>query len=253
MDALQPAAREQEARAFAAQQGSGSGGGQSGIDPDTGEAIGIGDRRDEGKFRTAPKVPMCYAESVASTVISKNKAQIETANNNVVRSLNAYLDGVQSEMDSVASTLSAGKELMSAGLGDSFGDFGASADVITGGMGGAVNMIPDIAGGLGAALDFANIVANVFAGDLEPKKAINDYYQLATGGSGAAAAEVPSLESVGNSVTESAASRVDRITTPPTAPEYATPRKDEPDVDLDPVDLSKPMTKEEKEAALTIA
>ena len=68
MDALQPAAREKEAKEFAAQQT--SGGGQSGIDPNTGNAIGIGDRRNNGKFRTAPKVPACYAESVASTVIS---------------------------------------------------------------------------------------------------------------------------------------------------------------------------------------
>ena len=60
MDALQPAAREQEAKDFAAQQGSGGGNsGQSGIDPDTGEAIGIGNQRNNGKFRTAPKVPMC--------------------------------------------------------------------------------------------------------------------------------------------------------------------------------------------------
>ena len=231
MDALQPAAREQEARDFAAQQT--SGGGQSGIDPNTGNAIGIGDRRNNGKFRTAPKVPACYAESVASTVISKNKEQIEQANTNVVRSLNMYLDGVQAEMDSVSSALSAGKELMSNGLGDSFGDFGASADVITGGMGGAVNMIPDIAGGLGAALDFANVVANVFAGELPPKQAINDYYQLATGGSGASAAEVPSLESVGNSVAVSGSDRNEIMTTPAPPPDYAVPSKDQPDVDLD--------------------
>ena len=123
MDALTSRKRTTSKR-FAANQGSGGGGGQSGIDPDTGEAIGIGNAMDNnGKFKTAPKVPMCYAESIASTVISKNKAQIETANNNVVRSLNMYLDGVQSEMDSVASTLSAGKELMSAGLGDNFWGF----------------------------------------------------------------------------------------------------------------------------------
>ena len=231
MDALQPAAREKEAKEFAAQQA--SGGGQSGIDPNTGNAIGIGDRRNNGKFRTAPKVPTCYAESVASTVISKNKEQIEKANTNVVRSLNMYLDGVQSEMDSVSSTLSAGRDLMSAGLGDNFGDFGASADVITGGMGGAVNMIPDIAGGLGAALEFANIVANVFAGELPPKQAINDYYQLATGGSGAFAAEVPSLESVGNSVAVSGSDRNDIMTTAAPQPDYAVPSKDQPDVDLD--------------------
>ena len=232
MDALQPAAREQEAKDFAEQQGSGSG--QSGIDPDTGNAIGIGNPSSKGKFRTAPKVPMCYAESVASTVISKNKAQIEEANTNVVRSLNSYLDGVQAEMDSVASTLSAGKELMSTGLGDAFGDFGANADIVTGGMDGAINMIPDIAGGLGAALDFANIVANVFAGELPPKQAINDYYQLATGGSGAAAGELPNVESVGNSVAVSGSDRNNIMTTPTPPPDYATPRKDEPDVDLDP-------------------
>jgi len=232
LDALQPAERVAQAEQIANAQGSGSS--QSGIDPDTGEAIGIGNGvGNRGKFKTAPKVPMCYAESLASTVISKNKAQIEEANTNVVRSLNSYLDGVQAEMDSVAGTLSAGKELMSAGLGDAFGNFGANADIVTGGMDGAISMIPDIAGGLGAALDFVNVIANVFAGELPPKKAINDYYQLATGGSGAAAGELPSVESVGNSVTESGTARAERITTPTPQPDYATPRKDEPDVDLD--------------------
>ena len=259
MDALQPAAREQEAKDFAAQQGSGGGNsGQSGIDPDTGEAIGIGNPRNNGKFRTAPKVPMCYAESVASTLISKNKDQIETANNNVVRSLNAYLEGVQGEMDGVASTLSAGQEAMQSGLGDLFGDFGDNANVTVGSMEGAVNMIPDIAGGLGAALDFANVIANVFAGELEPKKAINDFYQLATGGSGAAASELPSLESVGNSVANSGAERAEVMSTPAPQPDYATPRKDEADVDLDAGNRNddgtyKPMTQEERDAALEIA
>ena len=46
--------------------------------------------------------------------------------------------------------------------------------------------------------------------------------------------ELPSVESVGNSVAESGAARAERITTPPPQPDYATPRKDEPDVDLDP-------------------
>ena len=254
MDALQPAAREKEAKAFAEQQGSGGGG----IDPNTGNATGIGDPvRNDGKFRTAPKVPMCYAESVASTLISKNKKQIEDANNNVVRSLNTYLEGVQGEMDSVASTLSAGREVMENGLGDLFGDFGANADIISGDMDGAVKSIPDITGGLGAALDFANVVANVFAGELEPKKAINDFYQLATGGSGAAASELPSVESVGNSVAKSATDRNDLMTTPTPPPDYATPRKDEPDVELDLGSTDEntytPMTQEERDAALEIA
>ena len=232
LDALQPKERVAQAEQIANAQGSGSS--QSGIDPDTGAAIGIGNGvGNRGKFKTAPKVPMCYAESLASTVISKNKAQIEEANTNVVRSLNTYLEGVQGEMDSVASTLSAGQEAMSAGLGELFGDFGANADIVTGGMDDAVSMIHDIAGGLGAALDFVNIIANVFAGELPPKKAINDYYQLATGGSGAAAGELPSLESVGNSVAESGTARAERITTPTPQPDYAVPTKAEPTVDLD--------------------
>ena len=238
IDALQPAEREAEAQAIAQNLGSSGGsdsGTSSGIDPDTGEAIGIGDGTgSNGKFRTSPKVPMCYAESLASTVISKNKAQIETANNNVVRSLNSYLDGIQGELDGVTSALSAGTEAMSIGLGDSFGDFGAAADTVTGGMDGAISMIPDIAGGLGAALDFTNIIANVFPGELEPKKAINDYYQLATGGSGAAASELPSLESVGNSVISSGAARDERMTTAAPPADFTTPTKSEEDVDLDP-------------------
>lgn len=233
LDALQPAKRIEEAEAFAAQQGSGSG--QSGIDPNTGNAIGVGDPvRNGGKFRTAPKVPMCYAESLASTVISKNKAQIEGANTNVVRSINAYLENRQAELDSVSSILSTGQEVISTGLGDLFGDFEANANTVTGGVGGAISMIPDVTGGLGAALDFVNITANVFAGELPPKKAINDFYQLSTGGSGAAASELPSLESIGNSVVKSGEARAERMTTPNPQLNYATPRKDEPDVDLDP-------------------
>ena len=258
MDALKPKEREQEARKIAQNLGASGGSAQSGIDPDTGAAIGIGDGvGSNGKFVTSPKVPMCYAESLASTVISKNKAQIETANNNVVRSLNAYLDGVQSEMDSVASTLSAGKEFMSSGLGDLFGDFGSSADIVTNGMDGAISMIPDIAGGLGSALDFANVISNVFPGELEPKKAINDFYQLATGGSGAAAAELPSLESIGNSVISSGDARQDRMTTPQPPADFTTPTKSQEDVDLDFGSTNddgsyRPMTQEERDSALTI-
>jgi len=235
LDALKPTEREEQARAIASNQGASGGSAQSGIDPDTGAAIGIGDvARNRGKFKTSPKVPMCYAESLASTVISKNKSQIETANNNVVRSLNAYLDGVQGEMDGVASTLSAQQQVMSDGLGDLFGNSGSNGDIVSGGMDGAISMLPDITGGLGAALDFQNIIANVFPGELQPKKAINDFYQLATGGSGAAASELPSVESISQSVINSGQARQDRMTTAQSQPDFSRPSKSEEDVDLDP-------------------
>ena len=48
------------------------------------------------------------------------------------------------------------------------------------------------------------------------------------------------------------------MTTPPPQPDYATPRKDESDVDLDAGNRNddgtyKPMTQEERDAALEIA
>ena len=257
MDSLQPAKRLEQAKQIANTQGASGQSGQSGIDPDTGTAIGIGKGvGNYGKFRTAPKVPMCYAESIASTVISKNKKQIEDANNNIVRNLNTYIDGLQGELDGLSSTISAGRDLMSSGLGDAFGNFGETADIVSGGMDGALNMMPDIAGGLGAALDFANIIVNVFAGELEPKKAINDYYQLATGGSGSDAFELPSLQSVGSSVLSSGQARAENMSDPPAKPDFVTPSKSEPDVNLKDVktdDSYVPMTQEERDAALTIA
>ena len=210
MDTLQPAKREEEAREFAA------------------NAKSFGGSDDDslpGKFKTKPKVPMCYAESIASTVISKNKGQITEANTNVVKSLNGYIDGIQGDIDGVSSILSQGQQLLSGGLGDSLGDFGATASTVTGGMDGMLSMMPDINSGLGAALEFSNIITNVFPGELIPKKAINDFYQLATGGSGAAAAELPSMASIGDSVAVSGDEREGRFNTPPSPPEFVTPSK----------------------------
>ena len=228
IDTLQPAQREKEAREFAANAASSGGSG------------GSDDSSLPGRFKTKPKVPMCYAESIASTVISKNKGQITEANTNVISSLNRYIDGIQGDINSVSATITQGQSLISGGLGDSFGDFGGAATSVTGGMDDMLNMMPDISGSLGAALDFKNIVMNIFPGELEPKQAINDFYQLATGGSGAAAGELPSMASLGNSVTESGDVRSEVFNTPPDAPEFLTPPKGKAPVPTtaDSVDLS---------------
>lgn len=57
-----------------------------------------------------------------------------------------------------------------------------------------------------------------------------------------------------DSVQTSGEARDQRITTPATQPEYVVPAKNQSDVsfDLDAGDLSKPMTEEEKNAALTM-
>ena len=73
LDTLQPALREAEARQIANSQGPGA-----------------STKGSNGEFKTAPKVPMCYAESIASTVISKNKDKIEEANKNVMQLKHIY-------------------------------------------------------------------------------------------------------------------------------------------------------------------
>jgi hypothetical protein len=221
LDTLQPAKREQEARDYAANSSS-SGGSNGSVDD--------GDL--PGRFKTRPKVPMCYAESIASTVISKNKGQITEANTNVIKSLNGYIDGIQGDIDSVSATITQGQSLISGGLGDSLGDFGNTVASATGGMDGMLNMMPDISGSLGAALDFKNIIMNIFPGELEPKKAINDFYQLATGGSGAAASELPSMASIGDSVATSGDERVNRFNSASESPEFLTPPKGKAPVSL---------------------
>ena len=73
---------------------------------------------------------------------------------------------------------------------------------------------------------------NIFPGELEPKKAINDFYQLATGGSGAAASELPSMASIGDSVATSGDERVNRFNSASESPEFLTPPKGKAPVSL---------------------
>ena len=56
-------------------------------------------------FKTKPKTPVCVAEGVTSTMLSKNKRQITDANTNIVRSLNTYIGGKQDEINSVSAGL----------------------------------------------------------------------------------------------------------------------------------------------------
>ena len=108
-------------------------------------------------------------------------------------------------------------------------------------LGGVMNMLPDINSGLGKALDFKNIVYSIFPGELEPKKAISDFYQLATGGSGTGDREKPSLlsieeyiktdESDKQTAEETNVNRKVRTDLGNyTAVDYAQPTKTEPDV-----------------------
>ena len=89
----------------------------------------------EKPFKTKPKTPICVAEGVTSTLLSKNKNQITDANTNIVRSLNTYISGKQDEINSVSAGLNAGADAVMGALGglSSVGDFAATTESVTGG------------------------------------------------------------------------------------------------------------------------
>ena len=208
-------------------------------------------------FRTKPKTPICVAEGVASTMLSKNKGQINDANTNIVRSLNNYIGGKQDEINSVSAGLNAGADSVMGALGglSSVGDFAATAGQVSGGITGGIGSIPDISSSLGSALSFANVVTNVFAGELKPKQALADFHQLGTGGSAGGDSQTPSVGALDFSVAESGDDRNNLIpnATPPEP--FAQPTPDQAIAsDLDeytntnPDGSYKPMTQEEKES-----
>ena len=208
-------------------------------------------------FRTKPKTPICVAEGVASTMLSKNKGQINDANTNIVRSLNNYIGGKQDEINSVSAGLNAGADAVMGALGglSSVGDFAATAGQVSGGIAGGIGNIPDISSSLGSALSFANVITNVFAGELKPKQALADFHQLGTGGSAGGDSQTPSVGGLDFSVAESGDDRNNLIpnATPPEP--FAQPTPDQAiasDIDeytnTNPDGSYKPMTQEEKES-----
>ena len=208
-------------------------------------------------FKTKPSTPICVAEGVTSTMLSKNKSQITDANTNIVRSLNTYIGGKQNEINSVSAGLNAGAESVMGALGglSSVGDFAATAGQVTGGMAGGLGGIPDISSSLGSALSFANVVTNVFAGELKPKQALADFHQLGTGGSAGADSQTPSIGGLDFSVAQSSEDRANLVPDPPAPEPFAQPSVDQAIAsDLDeytntnPDGSYKPMTQEEKES-----
>ena len=210
-----------------------------------------------GQFKTKPKTPVCVAESIASTMLSKDKGKITDANTNIVKSLNDYIGGKQDEINSVSAGLNAGADAIMGALDglSSVGDFAATAGEVSGGIAGGIGSIPDISSSLGSALSFANVVTNVFSGELKPKQALADFHQLGTGGSSGADFQTPSVGALDFSVAESAQDRIDLIPNASLPEPFAQPTPDQAITsDLDEYtnvneDGSyRPMTQEEKES-----
>ena len=51
-----------------------------------------------GDVRTHPRVPICYAENIMAQAIAGNKGAIDEANNNIIKSMNAFIEDMSSEL-----------------------------------------------------------------------------------------------------------------------------------------------------------
>jgi hypothetical protein len=93
---------------------------------------------------------------------------------------------------------------------------------------GAVNNVGSIIGGISgsitSALNFTNILLNIFPSDLKPNCAVSDQYSIATGGGATEQAQLPRVAEV-----DKAAQNPTPSTPAPTVP-FKEPSKSSPDV-----------------------
>ena len=163
---------------------------------------------------TNPSVPMCYAETITSQVLAASKDEIDSANNNLVNNLNAYLEDVNDQLSGIE---------------------GFSTDIS--------NLIPDIGGSITSALSFTNISLNIFGCELKPNVAVSDYYTFCSGGDGTATPSKPSEKSVADGIDAQESAVADEATP------FVEPTKGESNVTYDNETLAAQVTAEENALA----
>ena len=132
---------------------------------------GVDDKGNKNASPTNPRVPICYSEDIVSSVLAGKRSEIDSANNNLLDNMNAYMEDISGVLAGVS---------------------GALSDVN--------NLIPNISGGISAALNFTNLKFEVFGCDLTPNAAASDFYTFCNGGDGTAPASLPSEPSVAKGV-----------------------------------------------------
>tara|TARA_B100000287_G_C20667902_1_gene792359 strand:+ start:50 stop:2650 length:2601 start_codon:yes stop_codon:yes gene_type:complete len=65
----------------------------------------------KGDVPTIPKVPVCYAEDLAAKIITANRKMIDAANDNIVRSMNYFMDDMQKMLTSTGATEDSGEQV----------------------------------------------------------------------------------------------------------------------------------------------
>ena len=143
---------------------------------------------------TAPFVPICSVEVLTGNIIAANMADIDNTVGDVTKSVETFLNDIQSELS-----------------------------LLTGETGGIE--IPDISGSIASALSFVNIALDLFGCDSKPNCAASDFYTLQEGAGAAEEAQLPRPAEV----TEAA--KDPGPVTPATTKPFATPAKNASDLD----------------------
>ena len=139
-------------------------------------------------------VPACAAEDLTSAIIYTNQSQIDNEIKRIVSMIDKFLADIASDLTAVGGAIT------------NIGSF-----------------INGITGSLLTALNFSNLVLNVFKGDLKPKCAVSDYYNLQQGGGGLKKSQIPSKADTANKATQEQT----KIKSTGTSIPFVTPTKDE--------------------------
>ena len=153
----------------------------------------------DGTNGDSPFVPMCSVEKLTSNVVALNASEIQDGLDEVITSIQAFLD------DSLAGLADAG---------------GAIDSVIA--------SISGISGNISSALNFANLVIEIFSTDLKPNLASADFYTLQYGAGASPEAQLPNLDSIAEKAKQATSSLPDiSVVSLPFAP----PPKNSIDID----------------------
>ena len=186
------------------------------IDNIINEAIAASNQSGSGDsfgFPTNPKVPMCAAESLVSSVIKLNKGEITESNNAIVDNLNSYLEDVNETLAGIT---------------------GFASEI--------TNTINDVIGSMTGALDFTNFSINVFGCELKPTPAESDIYTFCSGGDSTPPPAKPSSKSVADGVEKAPIGEEGEPT------QFLEPDKTQSDLDFTEDDAAK-ITAEERALA----
>lgn len=143
------------------------------------------------EFQTAPRVPMCYAEDIVASTIRSTIDDVNSANDQLLSNLEAFVGEIQSEIASITNQVD-----------------------------GITKEISNIVGSISGAMNFTNIKLSVFGCDLSPNLAVSDFFTLDGGSGGQSHSQLPSAESINkeSTVPESSSSTTVKE-------QYATPPK----------------------------